>query len=173
MRYSYSSLFRMNPGARTFLDLGCGQGFISLYAAARGLQVKAIDIETETPPSLQDIASVEYIVADLKEWKPTEKFDIIVAHHSIQFLPKEYSLQEFIPHLCTSLNLGGLLEIFTFTPEETLAVPTKYTLEEIVRALAAHGLEIVQQKTLSYDGMHRKVGAHTFHELHVIARKLV
>jgi len=25
----------------------------------------------------------------------------------------------------------------------------------------------------SYDGMHKKLGAHTFHELHIIARKTV
>ncbi len=169
MKYSYQSLFDLHPTARTFLDLGCGQGFIPLYAAARGLQVDAVDIEKETPAPLQGIPSVSYIVADLKEWKPSKQYDIIVAHHSIQFLPKEYALQEFLPTLCRSLNPGGVLEIFTFTPEETLAVPTKYTLEEVIGAL--DGLEVVKQRTFSYDGMHRKLGAHTFYELQVIARR--
>ncbi|GEM_PF-1354398 len=171
MKYSYPSLFEIHPTAKTFLDLGCGQGFISLYAAARGLQVDAIDREAETPAALQGVPTVAYTVADLKEWKPIKKYDIIVAHHSIQFLPKEYVLQEFIPALCKALNPGGVLEIFTFTPEETLSVPTKYTLEEVAGALG--DVEIIEQKAFSYDGMHKKLGAHTFYELHIIARKTV
>ena len=58
MKYSYPSLFKIHPTAKTFLDLGCGQGFIPLYAAARGLQVDAVDIETETPASLQEVPAV-------------------------------------------------------------------------------------------------------------------
>ncbi|MDD5083740.1 MAG: methyltransferase domain-containing protein [Candidatus Moranbacteria bacterium] len=171
MKYSYPSLFEIHPTAKTFLDLGCGQGFIPLYAAARGLRVDAVDIETETPGPLQSIPTVSYISADLKNWKPVKKYDIIVAHHSIQFLPKEYALQEFLPALCKALNPGGVLEVFSFTPEETLNVPTKYTLEEIVQAIG--DLEIVKQKAFSYEGMHRKLGPHTFFELHIIAKKKI
>jgi trans-aconitate methyltransferase len=170
MKYIYKSLFDLHPTAKTFLDLGCGQGFISLYASARGLQADAIDIEEKTPAPLQEIPNASYIVADLKEWKPSKQYDIIVAHHSIQFLPKEYALQDFIPSLCSALNQGGLLEIFSFTPEETLNVPTKYTLEEIIASFGSV-MEIIEQKTVSYEGMHRKLGAHTFHELHVIGKR--
>jgi len=169
MRYSYPSLFMLNPSAETLLDLGCGQGFISLYAAARGLHVDAVDIEAETPSSIQEISNISYIVADLKTWFPTKKYDLIVAHHSIQFLSKEYTLEQFLPSLCGALNPGGILEVFTFTPEEILNVPTKYTLEEIVDAMG--DLDILEQKTFSYDAMHRKVGMHTSHELHVIGKK--
>lgn len=169
MKYSYPSLFDLHPNAERFLDLGCGQGFISLYAAARGLQVDAIDLEMETPAALQGVPTVSYISADLKNWNPDKKHDIIVAHHSIQFLPKDYALQEFIPILCEALSPGGILEIFSFTPEETLNVPTKYTIEEISHAMG--DLEIIKQQAFSYDGMHKKLGAHTFYELQVIARK--
>lgn len=170
MKYPYKSLFNLHKNAKTLLDLGCGQGFISLYAAARGLQVDAIDIEENTPAPLQEVPNVSYIVADLKSWQPTKKYDLIVAHHSIQFLPKEYALQDFLPSLCASLNQGGVLEIFSFTPEETLNVPTKYILEEITASFGSD-MEIIEQKMFSYEGMHRKLGAHTFHELHVIGRK--
>lgn len=130
MLYSYPHLFKLNSGAKTFLDLGCGQGLVSLYAAARGLKAEAVD-----------------------------------------FLPKEYALGELLPRLRDTLNPGGVLEIFTFSPEETLDVPTKYTAEEIIGAL--DGLEIVKQETSSYDGMHRKLGPHTFHEVWIIAKKSV
>jgi trans-aconitate methyltransferase len=169
MNYSYRNLFDLHPDVATFLDLGCGRGFVSLYAAARGLTVDAVDIEKETPASLDGIPSVTYMVADLKDWKPTKRYDIIVIHHSLQFLTKAYALQEFLPTICQALNPGGVLEIFTFTPEETLSVPTTYTLEEVRDALGE--LTIIEQKTYSYDGTHRKVGPHTFHELHVIAKK--
>jgi trans-aconitate methyltransferase len=169
MRYFYPSLFEMHPSAKTFLDLGCGQGLISLYAAARGLQADAVDIDTGTPAPLQGIQAVSYVAADLKNWEPSKKYDIIIAHHSIQFLPKVYVLQQFLPALCSALNPGGLLEIFSFTPKETLSVPTKYSLEEVVSSIG--GLEIIKQEAFSYDGMHRKLGPHTFHELHVIGRK--
>ncbi len=169
MLYSYPHLFKLNPGAKKFLDLGCGQGLVSLYAAARGLKAEAVDIEKETPAPLQDIENINYVSADLKDWNPTGTYDIIIAQHSIQFLPKEYALGKLLPRLRDALNPGGVLEIFTFSPEETLDVPTKYTAEEIVGALG--GLEIVKQETSSYDGMHRKLGPHTFHEVWIIAKK--
>ncbi len=172
MKYSYQNLINLNPAAKTFLDLGCGQGFVSLYACARGLQVDAVDIEKVTPLAIQDLKTVNYISADLNSWQPADKYDIIVAHHSLQFLSKKYALNEFIPKLCASLNQGGLLEIFSFTPEEELNVPTKYTLEEILAALN-FDLEVIKQEVLSYEGLHKKLGKHTFHELHVIARKKV
>lgn len=65
MKYPYESLLKIHPTAKTLLDLGCGQGFISLYAAARGLRVDAVDIEAEIPAPLQSLPSVAYIVADL------------------------------------------------------------------------------------------------------------
>ncbi len=171
MKYQYRDLFNLHPTAKTFLDLGCGQGFVSLYAAARGLEVDAIDKEEETPSSLQEISKVSYLAADLNTWKPAKKYDIIVAIHSIQFLQKEHALREFLPSLCESLNEGGLLEVFSFTPEEkVLSVPTTYTLEEI--ALSINSLKILRQKTFSYEGMHRELGKHTFHELHVIGKKI-
>ena len=160
----------MNPNAKTFLDLGCGQGLVSLYAAARGLCVEAVDRGADIPAPLQNIDNVTYVPMDLKEWKPTGTYDIIIAHHSIQFLPKEYVLGQFLPGLCDVLNPGGLLEIFTFTPEETLDIPAKYTVEEMVGAL--HGMEVITQETKSYEKMHRKLGQHTFHEAWVIARKV-
>ena len=119
--------------------------------------------------SLQEIPNIIYLVADLKAWLPTKTYDIITAHHSLQFLPKAYVLERFLPNLCEALNPRGILEIFTFTPEETLDVPTKYTLEEVTSALT--GVDIIKQRTFSYDAMHRKIGAHTFHELQVIGRK--
>jgi trans-aconitate methyltransferase len=172
MRYFYPNLFKINPAAKTFLDLGCGQGFISLYAAARGLYVDSVDINTEVPSSLQDIANVTYTAADLNTWKSTKKYDIIVAHQIIHFLPKEYVLRKLLPTLCDLLNPGGVLEISAFTTEETLDVPTKYTLEEVVKVLAVSDVEIMKQEAISYNGMHRKLGAHTFHELQVIVKKL-
>ncbi|MEI7750059.1 MAG: class I SAM-dependent methyltransferase [Candidatus Moraniibacteriota bacterium] len=171
MNYPYRNLFELHPEAKTFLDLGCGRGFVSLYAAARGLTVDAVDIEKEIPVSLEGIPSVTYKVADLKDWRPTKRYDIIVIHHSLQFLPKAYVLQEFLPTICQALNPGGVLEVFTFTPEETLPVPTTYTLDEIVSAVKE--LNIIEQKTYSYDGTHRKLGPHTFHELHIIAKKKI
>ena len=172
MKYSYQNLFNLNPTAKTFLDLGCGQGFVSLYACARGLQVDAVDIEKVTPLAIQDLKTVNYISADLNSWQPAHKYDIIVAHHSLQFLSKEYALNEFIPKLCAPLNQGGLLEIFSFTSEEELDVPTKYALEEILAALEIN-LEVIKQEVFSYEDLHKKLGKHAFHELHVIARKKV
>jgi trans-aconitate methyltransferase len=170
MKYNYKKLLELYPEAQTFLDLGCGQGFISLYAAARGLTVEALDIVEQTPAPLQDVPSVTYTVADLNEWRPEKQYDIIVAHHSIQFLQREHALREFLPSLCKSLTPGGLFEISTFLPEETLQVPTKYALEEVLSALDPY-VEILEQKTVSYEGMHRKLGMHTFHEIYILARK--
>jgi len=170
MTYQYQDIFNLFPTAKTFLDLGCGQGFISLYAAARDLQVDAIDKGIETPFPLQEVPRVSYIPADIRMWKPTKKYDIIVANHILQFLPKEYTLNKFLPLLQEHLNQNGILDIFTFTPEETLDVPTKYTLEEVVTGL--NTLKILKQEVYSYKGMHRKVGKHTFHEMHVTGKKL-
>jgi 2-polyprenyl-3-methyl-5-hydroxy-6-metoxy-1,4-benzoquinol methylase len=67
----------------TALDLGCGAGVFSVYMAKAGYQVTGLDfipkaLELASQLAKEKGASVNWIQADLFNWDPKVKFDIIL-----------------------------------------------------------------------------------------------
>lgn len=146
-------LLKMHPSAKTFLDLGCGPGSISRYAASRGLSVLAIDRWRVVPERIRGMEGVRYLQKDLHHWSPEEEtWDIIVLLNVIQFLDRGYVLETLLPRLVKHLKPAGLIEIETFAPGsmESFNVPSRYVSDEIVRSLT--GLAILEQRMFEYDG---------------------
>lgn len=124
----------------TMLDLGAGTGRFSLYAASKGITVTAVEKQRNYLSGMEKIAfflqgkeigSVRYLIEDLEQWLPEEKYDFILAKNVFQFLPKEYALQNLLPRL---LEKGKVVYIETFGDKEVLNVPTKYSVEDFPRA---------------------------------------
>src|SRR5262249_19238283 len=67
---------------RSFLEIGCGSGLISIYAAKKGAKVTATDINTVAIESLKKNSSknnieLSVIESDLFQNIPVRQFDIV------------------------------------------------------------------------------------------------
>jgi SAM-dependent methyltransferase len=99
------------PG--TALDLGCGEGGDALWLAHNGWSVTAVDI---APSAIAVGAAaqrpgdeIEWVVADLAEWQPPRRYDLVTASflHSFVELPRE----EILRRAATAVASDGLLLI--------------------------------------------------------------
>jgi ubiquinone/menaquinone biosynthesis C-methylase UbiE len=85
-------LFRragISPGMDV-LDIGCGVGDVSLLVAGlvgRSGSVTSVDFDAAALEKLatravaHGVANIEYVKADIHEWKPPRKFDAVVGRH--------------------------------------------------------------------------------------------
>jgi 2-polyprenyl-3-methyl-5-hydroxy-6-metoxy-1,4-benzoquinol methylase len=69
--------------AGTALDLGCGAGVFSIYLAKSGYEVTGLDfipkaLEMASQLAKEKAAQVNWVQADLLNWNPEIKFDVIL-----------------------------------------------------------------------------------------------
>ena len=82
----------INPGRA--LDLGCGEGRNSIWLAEQGWDVTGVDFSSVAIDRARDIAerrgvSVEWEVADLKEYEPPKLWFDLVVDLYIHLVPSE------------------------------------------------------------------------------------
>jgi SAM-dependent methyltransferase len=96
---------------RRALDVACGFGGSSLYLAALGYQVDAVDVSSVALAQVQAKASrrglqVSLIQADLTHWWiPPSRYDLIIVRY--------YLNRDLMPQLARGLRAGGLLFVET------------------------------------------------------------
>ncbi|TSC72166.1 MAG: hypothetical protein G01um101438_669 [Parcubacteria group bacterium Gr01-1014_38] len=151
------------------LDLGCGKGIVSLYAAARGLTVDAVDKTPEPPPLFRDVPNIRFVAADLEQWTPTRTYDIILCHYVLHFLDRTYVVRDFLPTLIHHLNPRGVLQLFVFTPQDFTSVPTKFSPEELLPIF--RNLDISKNEMFIEKEDHPPIGKHEHHTLWLAARR--
>jgi SAM-dependent methyltransferase len=101
----------LQPG--TALDAGCGEGGDSLWLAARGWQVTAVDFAAgglargAAAATAAGLASrVEWTRADLRDWTPPGSYDLV----SVQFLhPAPEVRAAVLGRLAAAVAPGGTL----------------------------------------------------------------
>ena len=103
-------------GARTALDVGCGEGFASRALAARGLAVTGIDPDA---PSLalareQGTAGITYVEADVMTAALPGDYDVITALAVLHHLPLEAALER----VKDLLSPGGVLLVVGLAASE-------------------------------------------------------
>ncbi|WP_339485435.1 trans-aconitate 2-methyltransferase [Pseudomonas sp. EL_65y_Pfl2_R95] len=110
---------------RTAVDLGCGPGNSTevLVQHFAGAAVSGLDSsEDMLVKARQRLPGINFELADIARWQPVQRFDVILANASLQWLPDHAVLY---PHLVAQLNRGG-----------TLAVQTPDNLNEPAHLLA-------------------------------------
>jgi trans-aconitate 2-methyltransferase len=117
---------------RTAVDLGCGPGNSTEVLAERFPQalVTGMDSSDDMLVNARErLPALNFELADIGAWTPPQKFDVILANASLQWLPDHATLY---PHLVSQLTPGG-----------TLAVQTPDNLDEpahrLAREVAAQG----------------------------------
>ena len=97
------------PGRRA-LDLACGEGRNSIYLARNGFEVTAVDIsgqglERGRKRALQLGVTVDFVQADLDEWRPRGSYHLI--------LDFNFLMRPLIPWMLESLAPGGVVVMET------------------------------------------------------------
>ena len=90
---------RKAPG--NALDLGCGAGVFSVYMAKAGYRVTGVDfipkaLELAAALAKENKVDVNWIQADLFEWNPKTKFDIILDSGCLHTISDGKSFKERI-----------------------------------------------------------------------------
>ncbi|NWB70965.1 trans-aconitate 2-methyltransferase [Pseudomonas sp. G5001] len=117
---------------RTAVDLGCGPGNSTEVLADRFPQAVVTGMDSSDDmlvDARKRLPALNFELADIGAWNPVQKFDVILANASLQWLPDHATLY---PHLVNQLTPGG-----------TLAVQTPDNLDEpahkLAREVAADG----------------------------------
>lgn len=99
--------------AQTVVDLGCGPGNSTEVLAERFPQATVTGLDSSTDmlgEARQRLEAVEFIQADIGDWKPAQTYDVILANASLQWVPDHAQLY---PRLVSLLNPAGVLAVQT------------------------------------------------------------
>ncbi|WP_294735230.1 trans-aconitate 2-methyltransferase [uncultured Pseudomonas sp.] len=117
---------------RSAVDLGCGPGNSTEVLAERFPKALVTGMDSSDDMLVdahKRLPTLNFELADIGAWNPAQKFDVILANASLQWLPDHAALY---PHLVSQLTPGG-----------TLAVQTPDNLDEpahkLAREVAADG----------------------------------
>lgn len=109
----------------TAIDLGCGPGNSTEVLAERFTDAQIVGMDSSEDmlnDARQRLPHLRFELADIGRWNPAQRYDVILANASLQWVPDHARLY---PRLVSRLNLAG-----------TLAVQTPDNLEEPAHRLA-------------------------------------
>jgi trans-aconitate 2-methyltransferase len=101
------------PDVRVAVDLGCGPGNSTEVLAERFPQadVTGMDSSDDMLVSARErLPALNFALADIASWNPGQRFDVILANASLQWVPDH---AELYPRLLSQLNPGGSLAVQT------------------------------------------------------------
>ena len=110
---------KIKPNGK-ILDIGCGTGYpIAKYLSDYGFLVTGIDISENMIKKAidQKLSNAKFYLCDFFEYKPTEKYEGIIAFDSFFHFPKEKQAE--IYHIVSGwMNIGTYL-LFTHGKKES------------------------------------------------------
>jgi len=110
------------------VDLGCGPGNLTGLLAERwpAAHVVGLDSSPEMVASAQALGqTVDYAVADLREWRPERPVDVLVSNATLQWVPGHL---ELLPSLVAAVAPGGW---FAFQVPGNFAEPSHTVRAEL------------------------------------------
>lgn len=111
------------------LDVGCGNGNISLPLASLGFQVLGIDLDRKSIENVKrrnKFKNAQFEVKNIKDISEKEKFDCIIASEVIEHITNPLQFLNFLKKI---LDLKGILII---------SIPNGTSLEENIRKFTTH-----------------------------------
>lgn len=120
-------IFEKLKRGSSFLDLGCGQGRDCLFMLENGFEVVAVDSSASGLSSIKNkisekglpIEKIELVEGDMRDFEiEKDKFSVINAFNSLQFLPKKNALK-LLEKIKTNLKVGGYFLIASFTTKDS------------------------------------------------------
>jgi ubiquinone biosynthesis O-methyltransferase len=111
------------------LDVGCGNGNISLPLASLGFQVSGIDLDKKSVENARrrnKFKNARFEIKDIKDLSKGEKFDFIIASEAIEHLKEPLLFLNFLKNI---LAREGLIII---------SIPNGTSLEENIRWFTTH-----------------------------------
>lgn len=117
----FTKFLKNYPEKKSLLDIGCGNGWISLYLASKGINVVGIDsskIAIEDANSAKNKSKtkkVKFEVADFLKFSTKRNFDIVVDRGLFHHIPKT-EWKKYMSQLSKLLRENGLfyLEVFSY-----------------------------------------------------------
>lgn len=105
-------------GKPKILEIGCGEGANAVFLAKNGYHVTAFDLSktaVEKTTKLADKCEVQIstFIADLNDYLPDEKFDIVFSSGTLQYLLPE-KRSAFMKAIQNSTNINGIHVLHTF-----------------------------------------------------------
>ncbi len=94
---------------RTVVDLGCGPGNLTRLLADRwpAAQIVGLDSSPEMiAKGRETVTGIDFAVADLRAWSPSEPVDVLVSNATLQWVPGHLDL---LPRLVDAVTPGGWL----------------------------------------------------------------
>lgn len=127
--YGINKYFKKNKSQIKILDVGCGNGNISLPLASLGFQVLGIDLNRESIENVKKrnkFKNAQFEVKNVEDVLRENKFDCVIASEVIEYLKEPLQFLKFIKNILTR---EGLIII---------SIPNGASLEENIRWFTTH-----------------------------------
>ena len=116
------------------LDIGCGEGQAAVFFAKTGYLVSAFDVAEsgiEKGKHLAEISHVEvdFFCADMLTYRLSNKFDVIYASGTLQYLPED-ERKSFFKNLKDNTETGGIHVFNVFVEKPFVATPPDWEDKE-------------------------------------------
>lgn len=161
------------------LDAGCGPGADAVWLAEQGWQVTAVDVSPTVLRRAEEYAAaqapaaaarIRWLVADLTEWKPPQRYDLVVS----QYVHPAVPFGDFVARLAEAVAPGGTLFLAGHDRADTHSAahaPQEAALgpESVVSALSPGAWEVDVAETRTRRAGHG--GEETMHDVVVRAHR--
>jgi trans-aconitate 2-methyltransferase len=97
--------------AASAADIGCGPGNSTEVLRERYPKARIVGVDSSPDmikAARKRLPDIAFEVADLREWRPTDPLDVILANAALQWIPDHETLA---PALITKLKPGGALAV--------------------------------------------------------------
>lgn len=117
------------------LDIGCGDGRNAIYAAKLGYDVTATDISEAGISKVKRLAtesglSINSYVQDMRDFEPTDSYDVIVSHGCLHLLLRDEWLK-VLHNIQTATTANGYNITLVFTNK----IPPSDDMEPFMKGL--------------------------------------